>query len=80
MKHSVAPPVEVAGHWVEHALLHGGAYLRSTTGTLTTVQYYMLDVIFAGIAILVLLLVVTVWAYWLLCCKTNKSDDKVKTS
>ncbi|XP_022092204.1 UDP-glucuronosyltransferase 1-7C-like [Acanthaster planci] len=80
MKHNVAPPVEVAGHWVEHALLYGGAYLRSTAGSLTTVQYYMLDVIFVGIVMAVSLFVVTVWVYWLLCCKIDMSDNKMKTS
>ncbi|XP_038070217.1 UDP-glucuronosyltransferase 2C1-like [Patiria miniata] len=80
MKHNVAPPVEVAGHWVEHAMLHGGAYLRSTAGTLTTVQYYMLDVIYVGVGITIFTFAATVWAYWMLCCKAQESGDKVKTS
>ena len=80
MKHNVAPPVKVAAHWVEHALLHGGAYLRSTAGTLSVVQYYLLDVIFVGAGMMIATVTIVTGIFWLLCCRTSDSREKIKKS
>ena len=78
MKHNVAPPVEVAAHWVEHAILNGGAYLRTTAGQLSVVQYYLLDVVMFCVCLTVALLLATLWTCNFLCCRAAERDEEEK--
>ena len=80
MKHNAAPQLHVAAHWVEHVMLHGGDYFRSKAGQLTTVQYYLLDVIAVAASIIIVVVLTLGCACRLLCRRcTNYAQVKMKT-
>ena len=57
MREQPVPPRELAVHWVEHVIRHGGApHLRSVGADLSFLQYYSLDVLAFLLAVLLLVL------------------------
>ncbi|XP_071785873.1 UDP-glucuronosyltransferase 2C1-like isoform X2 [Asterias amurensis] len=79
MKHNAAPQLQVAAHWVEHVMLHGGDYFRSKAGQLTTVQYYLVDVIAVAASIIIVVVLTLGCACRLLCRRcTNSAQVKMK--
>ncbi|XP_071785318.1 UDP-glucuronosyltransferase 1-2-like [Asterias amurensis] len=80
MKHNAVPQLQVAAHWVEHVMLHGGGYLRSKAGQLTTVQYYLLDVIAVAASIITAVVITLGCACRFMCRRcTNYAQVKMKT-
>ncbi|XP_037088995.1 UDP-glucuronosyltransferase 1A3-like [Pollicipes pollicipes] len=80
------PPRDLAVHWVEHVIRHGGApHLRSVGADLNFFQYYSLDVVAFLLAVLMLVLKLLV-ALGKCCCrclcrrKTGPAQTKTKRS
>ncbi|XP_037089979.1 UDP-glucosyltransferase 2-like [Pollicipes pollicipes] len=80
------PPRDLAVHWVEHVIRHGGApHLRSVGADLNFFQYYSLDVVAFLLAVLVLVLKLLV-ALVKCCCRclcrrnTGPAQTKAKRS
>ena len=71
LREQPVPPLDLAVHWVEHVIRHGGApHLRSVGAELNFFQYYSLDVLAFLLAVLLLALkllaTMTKWVYR--CC------------
>ncbi|XP_037092013.1 UDP-glucosyltransferase 2-like [Pollicipes pollicipes] len=80
------PPRDLAVHWVEHVIRHGGApHLRSVGADLNFFQYYSLDVVAFLLAVLALVLKLLV-ALVKCCCRclcrrnTGPAQTKAKRS
>ncbi|KAF0301416.1 UDP-glucuronosyltransferase 1-5 [Amphibalanus amphitrite] len=71
LREQPVPPLQLAVHWVEHVIRHGGApHLRSVGAELNFFQYYSLDVLAFLLAVLLLTLklLVVVVRWMLRCC------------
>ena len=70
LREQPVPPRDLAVHWVEHVIRHGGApHLRSVGADLNFLQYYSLDVLAFLLAVLLLLLKLFVMMF-MCCCRS----------
>ena len=67
MREQPVPPRDLAVHWAEHVIRHGGApHLRSVGADLNFFQYYSLDVL--AFLLVALLLLLKLFAVMVKCC------------
>ena len=73
MREQPLQPRDLAVHWVEHVIRHGGApHLRSVGADLNFFQYYSLDVLaFLLVALMLLMKLVVMMTKWIChCCRS----------
>ena len=79
MRDQPVSPRQLAVHWVEHVIRHGGApHLRSVGAELNFFQYYSLDVLAFLLAVLLLvlrLMVAMVKCCWRCVCTKKASKE-----